>query len=116
MVRCYVDVYRLANKSRRNKAEENYHTYTTDGVEFGKSKRIADIPTKDGDELYVDVIPLELTDEFIELLRRGVRVFYLRRLTMLKQMREKLQMKSTTSRNDLRALMAGESRWVKKVV
>jgi len=112
--RWFADIHRLANKRRRSKTEENYHIYT-DGVEFGKAERLADIPIKAGCELYVDVVPVELTDQFIELLRRGVRVFYLRRLTLLKKMYEKLQMKSKTSRNDLRALMAVESRWFKEV-
>ncbi|GBC68919.1 hypothetical protein HRbin01_00607 [archaeon HR01] len=115
MARFYADIHRMANRSRKKKTEENYHIYTVDGVEFSKAEKIADIPAKVGDELYVDVIPIELADEFIELLRRGVRVFYLRRLTMLKKIYERLQMKSKTSRNDLRALMAIESRWFKEV-
>ncbi|MEM4305995.1 MAG: hypothetical protein QXD61_08480, partial [Candidatus Caldarchaeum sp.] len=111
--RWFADIHRLANK-RRSKTEENYHVYT-DGVEFGTAERLVDIPMKAGDSLYVDTIPVEITDEFIELLRRGVRVFYLRRLTLLKKMYEKLQMKSKTARNDLRAMMAVESRWFREV-
>ncbi|MEM4303031.1 MAG: hypothetical protein QXQ70_03930, partial [Candidatus Caldarchaeum sp.] len=45
------------------------------------STKITDVPAGAGDELFVDTIPVELTDGFIELLRRGVRVFYVRRLT-----------------------------------
>jgi len=62
----------------------------------------------------VDVIPVELTDEFIEVLRRGVRVFYLRRLTLMARKREELGL-SKTSRNDVRTMMALETRWFREV-
>jgi hypothetical protein len=112
--RFYVDVHRLANKRRKNKTEENYHVYIVDGEAFGKASKIADIPAEAGDELYVDVIPIELTDEFVEVLRRGVRVYHLRRLTMLRQKREELRL-SKTARNDLRALMRVEKKWFREI-
>ncbi|GBC71583.1 hypothetical protein HRbin02_01368 [Candidatus Calditenuaceae archaeon HR02] len=109
-MRFYCDVHRLANKRRRNKTEESFHLYTVDGEVFGKAEKTTDMPARSGDELYVDVIPIELTDEFIEVLRRGVRVFYLRRARIVKEMRERLKV-SKTSRNDLRALMSIEPKW-----
>ncbi|MEM4416286.1 MAG: hypothetical protein QXH32_10045 [Candidatus Caldarchaeum sp.] len=42
----------------------------------------------------MDTIPVELTDGFIELLRRGVRVFYVRRLTLFKEVYERFGVKN----------------------
>ena len=58
----------------------------------------------------MDVIPVELTDEFIELIRRGVRVLYLRKTTVMAKKREQLGI-SKTARNDVRAMMHIDSRW-----
>jgi len=113
-MRFYVDVHRLADKERRNKTEEQYHVFTVDGVEFTKTSRIADIPAGFGDELFVDVIPIELTDEFIELMRRGVEVHYLRRLSMIKGKREELGLPKS-SKGDLKVLMSIESKWFREV-
>ncbi|MEM4306652.1 MAG: hypothetical protein QXD61_11865 [Candidatus Caldarchaeum sp.] len=63
----------------------------------------------------MDTIPVELTDEFIEVLRRGVRVFYLRRLTLMARRREELNM-SKTARNDIRALKSLEHKWFREVI
>ncbi|MEM4375070.1 MAG: hypothetical protein QXI97_08790 [Nitrososphaerota archaeon] len=63
----------------------------------------------------MDVIPVELTDEFIEVLRRGVRVFYLRRLTLFRQMYERLGIKTKSAKNDVRAMMALETKWFREV-
>ncbi|MEM1943496.1 MAG: hypothetical protein QXO30_00820 [Candidatus Caldarchaeum sp.] len=41
-----------------------------------KVGKIIDIPAEEGDELHADTVPIELTDEFIELLRRGIGVLY----------------------------------------
>jgi hypothetical protein len=91
-------------QERGNKSDEVFHRYTADGVKFRKTTKISDIPVNAGDELYVDVIPVELTDGFLEVLRRGVKVFYLRRLALISIKREELGLPKT-SRNDLRALM-----------
>jgi hypothetical protein len=64
--------------------------------------------------LYVDVIPIELTDEFVEVLWRGVKVFYLRRLALISIKREELGLKKN-SRSDLKALMSIEPRWFSEV-
>ncbi|MEM2238671.1 MAG: hypothetical protein QW351_09955 [Candidatus Caldarchaeum sp.] len=102
--RFYADVHRLANKNRKRKNDEQHHVYTNDGEGFYRVSRVSEIPAEQGDELYVDTIPVELTDEFIELFRRGVRVLYLRRATMLAKKREELAL-SKTARNDIRAMM-----------
>ncbi|MEM1948038.1 MAG: hypothetical protein QW240_04800, partial [Candidatus Caldarchaeum sp.] len=95
--------------------EESLHTYSVDGEEFYRVSRVSEIPAEAGDELYVDVIPVELTDDFIEVLRRGVRVFYLRRLTLFKQMYERLGIKTKNAKNDVRVLMALECKWFREV-
>jgi len=108
--RFFADIHRLANKKRGRKTEENFHTYSIDGENFSRVRRITDIPAEADDELYVDTVPVELTDEFIELLKRGVRVLYLRRATVLAKKREELGF-SKTARNDVRAMMQIEPRW-----
>ncbi|MEM2333866.1 MAG: hypothetical protein QXZ62_04760, partial [Candidatus Caldarchaeum sp.] len=85
------------------------------GENFGKATKITDIPAEHGDELYVDTVPVELTDEFIEVLRRGVRVFYLRRLTLFNLMYERLGIKTKSAKNDVRVLMALETKWFREV-
>ncbi|MEM1988172.1 MAG: hypothetical protein QW362_07260 [Candidatus Caldarchaeum sp.] len=112
--RFYVDVHRLADKDRKRKNDENYHHYTVDGGGFSKVTEITEVPAGAGDELYVDVVPVELTDDFIEVIRRGVRVFYLRRLTLMARKREELKL-SKTARNDVRILMSIDSRWFREV-
>ncbi|MEM3095893.1 MAG: hypothetical protein QXV62_02690 [Nitrososphaerota archaeon] len=112
--RFYADIHRLANKNRKRRNDENYHAYTNDGENFYRVLRVSEIPAEHGDELYVDVIPVELTDEFLEVLRRGVKVYYLRRLTLLAKRRQQLRL-SKTSRNDVRTLMTLETRWFREV-
>ncbi|MCS7129298.1 MAG: hypothetical protein NZ919_01470 [Candidatus Caldarchaeum sp.] len=113
--RFYVDVHRLAGRGRRNKPDESFHVFTADGVVFGKAERMSEIPAEAGDTVFCDVIPVELTDEFVEVLGKGVRVFYLRRLTLFKKTYERLGLKGKTARNDLRALMAVEPKWFREV-
>ncbi|MEM2334476.1 MAG: hypothetical protein QXZ62_07930, partial [Candidatus Caldarchaeum sp.] len=62
----------------------------------------------------MDTIPVELTDEFIEVLRRGVKVLYLRRMSVMAEKREELGF-SKTSRNDVRAMMHIEPIWFREV-
>ncbi|MEM4411118.1 MAG: hypothetical protein QXT61_05380 [Candidatus Caldarchaeum sp.] len=104
----------MANKKRSGKNDENYHIYSVDGENFHKACKITDIPVEHGDELYVDTVPVELTDEFIEVLRRGVKVLHLRRLNILAKKREELGL-SKTSRNDIRTMMAIEPKWFREV-
>ncbi|MEM2238647.1 MAG: hypothetical protein QXR26_07010 [Candidatus Caldarchaeum sp.] len=105
----------MANKNRKRKNDENHHIYTVDGENFNKATKITDIPAEHGDELYVDTVPVELTDGFIEVLRRGVRVFYLRRLTLFKLMYERLGIKTKNAKNDIKVLMALDPKWFKEV-
>ncbi|MEM0482161.1 MAG: hypothetical protein QXM16_04650 [Nitrososphaerota archaeon] len=63
----------------------------------------------------MDTVPVELTDEFLEVLRRGVKVFYLRQLTLFKKMYERLGVKTKSAKNDVRALMALERKWFREV-
>jgi hypothetical protein len=78
----YADVYR----SKRN--GEGYRiTYTTYGTAFKHVDGFGEVPAGPGDKLFTDTLPPQHTDGAIELLRRGVEVYYLRRLTLLKRMR-----------------------------
>jgi len=67
-----------------------------------------------GEEVFVDVVPIELMDEFIQLLKRGVKVNHLRRINMIKSKREKLGLPKS-SKGDLIALMPIERRWFREV-
>ena len=111
MTRFFADVHRLADKGWKKKSEENFHVYTVDGLDFSIALRVTDIPAKAGDELYVDVTPVELTDDFIELLRRGVRVYRLRRLDKLPNYRNGVK----SARNDVLAMMSMDTTMFKEV-
>ncbi len=105
----------FADIHRTNKNGEGYRiTYTVDGLTFKHVDSFTDIPAKDGDMVFVDILPLQHTDGAIELLRRGVEVYCLRRLTLLKKRREELKLSKTT-RNDIKTLMSLERRWFRKV-
>ncbi len=105
----YADVHR----TKRNGGGFRI-TYTTDGESFRYADGFGDLPAGSGDRVYVDTIPLQHTDGVIELLRRGVEVYYLRRLTLIKKGREELRLSKTT-RNDLRVLMSIEEKWFRRV-
>jgi transposase len=62
----------------------------------------------------MDTIPPQHTDGAIELLRRGVEVYYLRRLTLIEKMRGALRLPKST-RRDIKALMSIEERWFRSV-
>jgi len=82
---------------RRAKNGEGYRiTFTTDGVTFKHVDGFAEIPVKAGDKVFADVVPLQHTDGVVELLRRGVELYYLRRLTLIKERREELKLPKTT--------------------
>jgi hypothetical protein len=100
---------------RRPKNGEGYRiTFTEDGVTFKHVDGFGDIPAKSGDKIYIDTLPLQHTDGAIELLRCGVELYYLRRLTLIKERREKLKLPKTT-RGDIRTLMSIEERWFRKL-
>ena len=105
----YADVHR----SKRN--GEGYRiTYTTDGTTFKHIDSFSEITAGPGDKLFMDTLPPQHTDGAIELLRRGVEVYYLRRLTLLKKMRREHKLPKST-RGDIRALMKIGERWFRRV-
>jgi hypothetical protein len=105
----YADVHR----SKRN--DEGYRiTYTTDGTAFKHVDSLGEIPAEPGDKLFMDTIPPQHTDGAIELLRRGVEVYYLRRLTLLRKMRGEHKLPKS-ARGDIKALMSIEERWFRRV-
>jgi hypothetical protein len=62
----------------------------------------------------MDTIPPQHTDGAIELLRRGVEVYYLRRLTLLEKIRGEHKLPKS-ARGDIKALMSIEERWFRRV-
>jgi len=108
-VRYYADIH----KTKKNR--ERYRiTYTTDGIKYRHVDSFMDIPVTVGDKVFVDVIPLQHTDGAVELLRRGVELYCLRRLTLVKKRREELRLPKTT-RGDIKVLMSIEERWFRKL-
>jgi hypothetical protein len=101
------------HKTKKNR--ERYRiTYTTDGTTFRHVDSFAEIPATAGDMVFVDTIPLSHTDGVIELLRRGVQVYYLRRLTIQKRKRDELRLPKT-AKGDIKTLMVIDRRWFRKV-
>jgi hypothetical protein len=109
MVRYYADVH----KTRKN-GEGCRITYSTDGITFRHVDVFAEIPAGPGDQVFVDTIPPSHTDGVIHLLRRGVEVYYLRRLTLIKKIGMELKLPKT-ARGDIKALMKIEDRWFRRV-
>jgi len=108
-VRYFCDVH------RRTKNGEDYRiTFTVNGITFKHVASFTDIPAKEGDSVVVDVLPLQHTDGVLELLKRGVEVYYLRRLTLIGKKREELKL-SKTARNDIKVLMSLEERWFRRI-
>jgi len=100
---------------RRAKNGEGYMiTFTTDGVTFRHVDSLEDIPAKSGDKIYIDILPLNHTDGAIELLRRGVELYCLRRLTLVGKRRGELKLPKTT-RGDIKTLISLEERWFRKL-
>jgi len=105
----YCDVHRT------NKNGEGFRiTYTLDGLTFGHADGFGEIPAEAGDRVFVDTIPLQHTEGVMKLLRRGVEIYYLRRLTLISRKREELRL-SKTARNDVKALMIIGERWFRRV-
>jgi hypothetical protein len=108
-VKYYADIHRTKKNTERYRI-----TFTTDGVSFKHVDSFEDIPAKSGDKIYIDTLPLKHTDGAIELLRRGVELYCLRRLTLVGKKREELKLPKTT-RGDIRTLMGLEERWFRKL-
>jgi hypothetical protein len=108
-----LEFYADVHKTKKNK--ERYRiTYTSDGTTFRHVDSLGEIPAGPGDKLFMDTIPPQHTDGAIELLRRGVEVYYLRRLTLLRKVRGELRLPKS-ARGDIRALMSIEERWFRRV-
>jgi hypothetical protein len=107
--RFFCDVHRRARNG------EGYRiSFSVDGVTFKHVDGFGDIPAKSGDKIYIDTIPLVHTDDAIGLLRRGVEIYCLRRLTLVEKKRGELKLPKTT-RGDIKALMSIEERWFRKL-
>jgi hypothetical protein len=105
----YADVHRTKKNSERYRI-----TYTTDGTAFKHIDSFGEIPAGPGDKLFMDTLPPQHTDGAIELLRRGVEVYYLRRLTLLEKVRREHRLPKS-ARGDIKALMNIEERWFRRV-
>ncbi|MEM4341685.1 MAG: hypothetical protein QXH32_01905 [Candidatus Caldarchaeum sp.] len=107
--RFYADIH-------RKKDDSGYRiTYTTDGENFRHVDSPSEIPVGPGDKVFVDTIPIIHTDGFMELLRRGAEVYYLRRLSMIEAVRQRLNIKSKSAKSDIRVLMAIGDKWFRRV-
>jgi len=105
----FCDVHRKARNG------EGYRiTFTSDGTTFRHVDSFLKIPVNAGDRVFVDVLPLHHTDGVIELLRRGVEVYYLRRLPLIARKREELKL-SKSAKNDIKVLMSIDDRWFRRV-
>jgi hypothetical protein len=105
----YADVHRTKKNSERYRI-----TYSTDGITFKHIDSFGEIPAGPGDKLFMDTIPPQHTDGAIELLRRGVEVYYLRRLTLFEKMRGEHKLPKS-ARGDIKALMSIEEMWFRRV-
>jgi hypothetical protein len=109
ILKFYADVHRTKKNSERFRI-----TYTTDGKAFRHVDSFGEIPAGPGDKLFMDTIPPQHTDGAIELLRRGVEVYYLRRLTLIEKIRREHKLPKS-SRGDIKVLMSIEERWFRRV-
>jgi hypothetical protein len=109
MLKFYADVHKTKKNNERYRI-----TYTIDGTAFKHVDSFGEIPAGPGDKLFMDTIPPQHTDGAIELLRRGVEVYYLRRLTLLKKARKEHKLPKS-ARGDIKALMSIEERWFRRV-
>ena len=105
----YADVH----KTKKN--SEMYRiTYTSDGTTFRHVDRLGEIPAGPGDKLFMDTIPPNHTEGVLELLRRGVELYYLRRLTLIEKIRREYKL-PRSARGDIKTLMNIEERWFRRV-
>jgi hypothetical protein len=105
----YADIHRT-----KKNGEGFRITYTTDGITFKHVDSFSEIPAGPGDKLFMDTIPPQHTDGAIELLRKGVEVYYLRRFTLIEKARRELRLPKN-ARGDIRALMKIGERWFRRV-
>jgi hypothetical protein len=83
----YVDVH------RGKRSVEGFRiSYSTDGKAFRHVDSFSEVPAGPGDKLFMDTLPPQHTDGAIELLGRGVEVYYLGRLTLLEEVRSEYKL------------------------
>jgi hypothetical protein len=105
----YVDVH------RGMRSVEGFRiSYSTDGKAFRHVDSFSEVPAGPGDKLFMDTLPPQHTDGAIELLGRGVEVYYLGRLTLIEKVRGELRLPKS-ARGDIRALMKIGERWFRRV-
>ncbi|MEM0482220.1 MAG: hypothetical protein QXM16_04960 [Nitrososphaerota archaeon] len=95
--RFYVDVHASANGRRGVRARPHI---VFDGDKCVRMASLIDIPAVEGDEVYVDVVPPTMYEDVSALLRRGVRVFRLRRTDHIAAYRDRLSL----PKNDAKTL------------
>jgi hypothetical protein len=79
-----LEFYADVHKTKKN--DERFRiTYSTDGMTFRHVDGFGEFPAGPGDRLFMDTIPPQHTEGAIELLRKGVEVNYLRRLTLIEK-------------------------------
>ena len=105
----YADVHKTKKNSERYRI-----TYTIDGAAFRHVYSFGEVPAGPGDKLFMDTFPVQHTDGAIELLGRGVGVYYLRRLMLLEMVRREHKFPKS-ARGDIKALMSVEERWFRRV-
>jgi hypothetical protein len=105
----YADVHR----TKRN-GEGFRITYTTDGITFKHVDSLGEVHAGPGDKLFMDTLPPQHTDGAIELLRKGVEVYYLKRFTLIEKARRELRLPKN-ARGDIRALMSVEEGCFRRV-
>jgi hypothetical protein len=105
----YADVQRTKKNSERFRI-----TYSTDGITFKHIDSFSGIPAGPGDRLFMDTLPPQHTEGAIELLRKGVEVNYLRRLTLIEKVHREPKLPKS-ARGDIKALMSIEERCFRSV-
>ncbi len=105
----YADVHRTKKNSGRYGI-----TYSTDGTTFRHVDSFSGMPAGPGDQVFVDTLPVQHTYGVIELLRKGVEVYYLRRFTLIEKARRELRLPKN-ARGDIRALMSVEEGCFRRV-
>jgi hypothetical protein len=105
----YADVQRTKKNSGRYGI-----SYSTDGKAFRHVDSFGEFPAWPGDKLFMDTIPPQHTEGAIELLRKGVEVNYLRRLTLIEKVHREHKLPKS-ARGDIKALMSIEERCFRSV-
>jgi hypothetical protein len=111
-----IEVLRRCSDVHRTKKNSGRYgiTYTTDGTTFRHVDSFSEMPAGPGDQVFVDTLPVQHTYGVIELLRKGVEVYYLKRFTLIEKARRELRLPKN-ARGDIRALMSVEEGCFRRV-